>query len=237
MVFTVALANAGPDETVNAVVTDVLPSGVSYVSDDCGGGVAGRGQTTTWIWNAGTIAASGNAVCNITTAVVGPRGTMVSNTASIAVENIEPELGDNSSTSTPFQIGFESNLALTKVSNASSAVSPHSEVVFTLTASNPSGPDLAINVVVADQLPSDLTYVSDTCGAGSPVDQVWTWSVGNLPVGESEQCEADRGCEVDRRHDDQLCFGGARLDRNGSVGQYGVGRDSGGAEHFDDLQR
>lgn len=55
-------------------------------------------------------------------------------------------------------------------------------VVYTLTVSN-TGPDAATNVTVSDQLPSGLTYVSNTPGAGTYDSASGVWTVGAIPAG------------------------------------------------------
>lgn len=56
-------------------------------------------------------------------------------------------------------------------------------VVFTITVSN-AGPSTATGVVVADQLPSGFTYVTDSSG-GAYNPATGAWSVGTLAVGAS----------------------------------------------------
>jgi uncharacterized repeat protein (TIGR01451 family) len=186
VIFTLAVNNRGPEVALNARVSDTLPAGVAYVSDDCGGVTQRSNGATAWSWTPGEVAAEQIVTCNITTTVVGQRGTRVSNTASLAIDNVDPNLADNSSTAA-FDIGFRSNLKVTQGSDAASSIPPHSEVVYTVTVSNPVGPDPSINTRVVEELPSDLSYVSDSCG-GEISDDTWTWNIGNLGVGNSVQC-------------------------------------------------
>ena len=57
-------------------------------------------------------------------------------------------------------------------------------VVYTLTATN-KGPDAATGVVVKDQLPAGLTYVSDD-SAGAYATASGLWTIGDLANGESK---------------------------------------------------
>lgn len=76
--------------------------------------------------------------------------------------------------------GLRSDLTLTK-----SAETSGGNVLFTITVMN-QGPDDATGVVVIDDLPAEVNYVSDTCG-GSNVPP-WTWNIGSLANGASDTC-------------------------------------------------
>lgn len=60
--FTLTVSNAGPDDATGVVVTDLLPAGLDYVSDDSGAYVPGTG-----VWTVGAIANGGSATLNIVT--------------------------------------------------------------------------------------------------------------------------------------------------------------------------
>lgn len=75
---------------------------------------------------------------------------------------------------------LDADVSLTKIGSANG-----SQVTYTLTATN-NGPEDATGVVVTDNFPVGLTYVSDDCGGvnGSP----WTWNIGNLANTASVVC-------------------------------------------------
>lgn len=75
----------------------------------------------------------------------------------------------------------EADLGLLK-----SAVVNGSQIVFTLTVQDTGSACGATGVVVTDDLPADVTYVSDDCGGvnGTP----WVWNVGTLASGASAVC-------------------------------------------------
>ena len=64
VVFTVTVTNnnaaPGVSTATNVTVKDVLPAGLSYVSDDSGGAYVGN------IWSVGTLAPGASATINIT---------------------------------------------------------------------------------------------------------------------------------------------------------------------------
>ena len=76
------------------VVTDVLPAGLTYVSNTCGATVAAGTLT----WNVGTLAGSSSSTCTVT--VQNPSSTcaLISNTATITTTDPENSLANNTST-------------------------------------------------------------------------------------------------------------------------------------------
>ena len=66
VVFTIAVTNDGPSDATGVTVTDELPSGYSYVSDD-GSGAYDDG---TGIWTIGALANGATATLNITATVL-----------------------------------------------------------------------------------------------------------------------------------------------------------------------
>ena len=81
-VFTVAVSNAGPSGATAVVVTDLLPSGYTYVSHSTTTGTYVPG---TGVWTIGSIAAAGSASLAIT-ATVNDSGTYF-NTAQVTAAN------------------------------------------------------------------------------------------------------------------------------------------------------
>ena len=57
-IYTVTLTNNGPDGTTNVGVTDLLPAGVTYVSDTT---TLGTYDSGTGVWTVGAVAAYGPA--------------------------------------------------------------------------------------------------------------------------------------------------------------------------------
>src|SRR5262249_1550673 len=111
--FTIGLINNGPSDATGVQVSDLLPSGLTFVSDTTSQGSYNSG---TGIWLVGTVANTVSATLTITARVVSP--TQQTNTAEIShSDQFDPDPGndDASSTVTPQQ----ADLAVTKtVSNA-----------------------------------------------------------------------------------------------------------------------
>ena len=96
VVYTLTVTNNGPADATGVVVTDTLPMGVTYVSDDCGGSEAGGVFT----WNVGALANGANAACNVTVTVDAGAGGDLVNMASVTADNSDPTPANNSASTT-----------------------------------------------------------------------------------------------------------------------------------------
>ncbi len=86
--FTLTATNNGPNGATGVVVTDNLPAGLTYVSNDCGGV-----NTPPFTWNIGNLANGATVVCNITMTADAPGD--FNNTASIASTSPDPSSVNN----------------------------------------------------------------------------------------------------------------------------------------------
>jgi uncharacterized repeat protein (TIGR01451 family) len=91
-VFTLTASNNGPGTANNVVVTDSLPAGLAYVSNDCGASFAAPNVT----WNIASLANGASAVCNVTV-TVNASGT---NSATISSDQNDPVPANNASAAT-----------------------------------------------------------------------------------------------------------------------------------------
>jgi uncharacterized repeat protein (TIGR01451 family) len=64
--------------------------------------------------------------------------------------------------------------------------SPPGTVVYTVSVTN-NGPGEATGIVVTDQLPAELSYVSDDCGGSNAVPP-WTWNIALISAGGASTC-------------------------------------------------
>ncbi len=181
--FTITVYNDGPNAATNVAVEDILPAGLTYVSDTPSQGTY---NNVTGIWTVGTINSGASATLQITAQVTGS-GT-ITNIAQVNAsdqydpdsipDNDNPAEDDQDSASITVQ---QADLRMEKiVDNASPNVGDN--VTFTITVYN-DGPDAATNVTVEDILPAGLTYVSDTPSQGSYNNVTGIWTVGTLNNG------------------------------------------------------
>jgi uncharacterized repeat protein (TIGR01451 family) len=173
IVYTVIVANHGPDNATGVEITDQLPPKVTWVSDDSGGDY----DTGTGIWSVGDLTRGTLTQLNITATVnTGTGGAEIVNTASItALDQNDPNPDNDSDSAGSIVTGVD--LAVTKtVDNANP--SEGDSIVYTLTVTN-GGPDDATGIAITDQLPTGVTWVSDDSG-GAYDPGAGVWSVGNL---------------------------------------------------------
>ncbi len=91
VVFTLTVNNNG-DAVTGATVTDVLPNGSVYVSDDSGGAY----DSGTGIWTIGNMAAGGTATLNLTIQLT-EEGSLT-NTATVSINETETDTTNNEDT-------------------------------------------------------------------------------------------------------------------------------------------
>ncbi len=170
--YTVTLVNNGPSNATSVEVSDPLPAGLTFVSDNAS---PGSYDPTTGLWTIGTVPTTAEPVLTIQANVASPNPT--TNTASIATaDQFDPDPGNNtaSATETPQQ----ADLSVTKtVSNATPDVGDM--ITYTVGVTN-RGPDAATNVTVMDLLPAGLTFLSANPSQGTYVSSTGLWTLGTV---------------------------------------------------------
>ncbi|MBE7465310.1 MAG: DUF11 domain-containing protein [Planctomycetes bacterium] len=179
--FTLTVLNQSALDADSVAVADLLPMGLSYVSDN--GGI-GEYDPLTGVWNVGTVTASTSRQLTITATATTP--SPVVNTAEIIASSLpdpdstpDNQVGTEDDQSSITVSPLQADLSLTKsVDNPTPIFG--ADVVFTLTVLN-SGPGDTFGVTVQDSLPTGLTYVSDD-GMGAYDSGTGVWTVGALAV-------------------------------------------------------
>ena len=187
--FTISVVNQGPDDATGVVVTDTLPAGLTYVSDNAGGAYDGA----TGVWTIGDLAVGASVSMEFVVTVDEP-GTFV-NEAEVTAANEEDSdstpgdgEGDDWDDAIVTAVEPPAIIDLELVKDVSpAAVQVGEETTFTIDVVN-QGPDDATGVVVTDTLPAGLTYVSDNAG-GAYDGATGVWTIGDLAVGASVSME------------------------------------------------
>ncbi len=174
--FTVTTANNGPSDSTGVVVTDLLPPGLKFVSATPGGSTTY--DSTSGVWNIGTLANGANVTLSIVATVTGT--TPITNTATKTAQNeTDPVAGNNSASASI--AGQSADIGVTKtVSNAAPRLGEN--VAYTLVANN-LGPSTAVGVQLVDVLPAGLQFVSATGSQGSFNPATGIWNIGSIANG------------------------------------------------------
>ena len=148
LTYTLVVANDGPSDATDVVVSDDVPAGTSFVSAD-GGGIEAAGTVT---WNLGSLADGATATVHVTVHVNEARTADLSNTATVASDQVDPTLRRRLPPR-PRSSTRPADLSITKSDSA--------------------------DPVVAGQ---DLTYTLIVANAGRPTPRTWSSPTTSRPA-------------------------------------------------------
>lgn len=181
--FTIDVTNDGPSPATNLIVTDQLPTGFTYVSDDSGAAYnAGTG-----IWTIGSLAKDATVSLNIIVSV----NTTGNYTNVAEVTGMDQTDVDSTPNNTILAEDDQDQVVVTprklvdvSVTKVASTLTPAvgSQIDFTIAVTN-DGPSDATTVVVTDLLNSGYTFISAVPSVGTYQPLNGSWTVGNLPTG------------------------------------------------------
>jgi uncharacterized repeat protein (TIGR01451 family) len=184
--YDVNVINNGPSDASSVVVTDILPSGVTFVSATSDQNVSpteSNGVVTLTL-TALDNGASANLTIDVTPTAA-PGSTLV-NSASVTSQTADPNSSNNTATLSTPVVGI-SDLEIS-ASAGSSSVYAGQNLTYTMSVSN-LGPDEEPDAVVTSQLPADVQFVSASTSTGStPLvteGGLLTADLGALPSGQS----------------------------------------------------
>ena len=184
--FRLLLRNEGDDTATNIVVTDTLPAGISYRSNQAAAGTAFN--PTGGLWTIGSLAPGGTASLVITGLLT--TGEPQTNTAEVtAVDQFDADSTPNNNIAgeddqaSAIVTASQINLSLSKT------VSPNrpnvgESVAFTLILTN-SGINDATNIVVQDRLPTGFAATGTGPGGSSFNPATAQWVIQVLAAGQS----------------------------------------------------
>ncbi|TWU58492.1 Large cysteine-rich periplasmic protein omcB precursor [Rubripirellula tenax] len=184
VVYTITVTNAGPSTATGVVVTDMLPTGVTFVRSST---ATGGYDQTNGLWTIGSVAMGTPVTLAITGRVttVGPK----TNTAQVTASNVfDPDSTPNNNIDAEddqasIAVSAETiDLSLTKtISNAAPNVGE--TVVFTVEVFN-DGPSVATGVSIRDVLPAGLTLVTATPTRGNYNTTTGIWTIPTIADNE-----------------------------------------------------
>ncbi|HRH93020.1 MAG TPA: hypothetical protein PKV72_00640, partial [Candidatus Peribacteria bacterium] len=160
--FTVSVTNNGPAAATNVVLNDVLPAGLTYVTNAT---APGTYNPATGVWTIGTLNNGATATLQIA-ATVATVGNHV-NTATVAAATADPNLNNNSASASVVGVNPAPQFTATKAADKQTAA-PGDFIVYTLNATI-NGQSAQANIRLADVIPAWLTYVSQGSTAGCTV--------------------------------------------------------------------
>ncbi|MFU8844108.1 MAG: Calx-beta domain-containing protein, partial [Bacteroidales bacterium] len=174
--FTLTVHNYGPASAIGVEVTDVLPSGYSYVSNNQG--ATYNSETSALTWNAGNLAINAEATLQIVATVLAT-GNYV-NTATVTSTSTDNNQNNNTDTSSPIPVPV-ADLSVTKVSDPKPVISGNT-LTYTIEVYN-AGPSSASDVLVIDNLPASLLNPTFSVTTGSWITP--NWIMGALAAGST----------------------------------------------------
>lgn len=177
--YNIEVSNAGPAEATNVVVTDVLTTGVVFVSATVSTGTLTHGAGTA-TFNIPSIAAG--ATVNITLVVFSKNAGTLVNRVTVTSDEVDSNPDNNDDTATVVVTPLVANLSLTKTPNSGTGTL-NEPLVYTLVVTN-NGPDSDPSVVITDTLPDGLIFVSGTGtkSTANPIDQTVSVNAVNNKV-------------------------------------------------------
>ncbi|MBO0592892.1 DUF11 domain-containing protein, partial [Cellulophaga sp. E16_2] len=187
--FTLTLTNDGPSEATGVIVTDLLESGYSYLSDDSGGIY----NATSGIWSVGSLASDASLVLNITVGI-NTTGTYNNVAEVTSVNELDPDSAPGNNDINEDDQAEQKTLprVITDISVMKSAdnLSPSvgDQIVFTISVTN-DGPSDATGVIIEDVIASGYNFEGAITSAGSYDESIGSWDVDNLANGVTETLE------------------------------------------------
>ena len=180
VVYNIHVKNKGPDSATNLIVTDTLPTGMTFVSSTRGGVWDSARRTITW--NLDNLASGAHFIATVTAKIKAQGGKTLIN----RVQAIDDQM--NNPVSTTASIHVKKCRLYVKVSPTIIHTSVGKTFTITYKVGN-KGPDEANNVVMTFVIPDGLKFVSaSSSNSAQPSyeasEKTLTWILGDVKVGD-----------------------------------------------------
>ncbi len=184
--WTLTATNDGPSAATGATITDTVPSGITGVTATAGAGVTCNvvGQAVSCavagVWASG----ASRTVTLRGTVARSSAGSPLSNSATVAGNEFDPDLADNVSVATT-NVNAAADLRVTKTADRSAA-QVGDVITWTVAATN-DGPSAASAATITDDLPTGVTLLTATATQGTcgPVGAQVVCSAGPMASGQT----------------------------------------------------
>lgn len=183
LTYVLTVQNNGRSNAIGVVLTDVLPTGVTYLSGSASQGLVNQSNGTVTA-NIDSLASGATANVTITVAVPITIAGSITNATSVASGNTDTNVLDNSDSESTF-VNPVTDLVITNAASTDPVIAGNT-LTYNLSVSN-TGPQAATNVVLSDVLPAGTTFVSATPSQGTATasNGTLTANLGTLAVGET----------------------------------------------------
>ena len=217
--YTIVVTNDGPADATSVVVTDALPPGVEYVSDN--GGTTGsvdRSSAPTIVWNVGDLADDATATLVIAVDVTGDAGEVVMNVATkTGVDQLDVDTSNDSDDANLTIQDRLPTISVEKKASPTAVQEPGGDVTFTVTVTNTS-PESVWLFYLVDDIHGDLNgqgscSLVQQIAAGGIYECSFTAAV-NGDAGESETDTVEAKAVDNENAADAIAFDSATVGIN-----------------------
>ncbi|BAY92336.1 MULTISPECIES: DUF11 domain-containing protein [unclassified Tolypothrix] len=187
--FTLTLKNSGPANATGVKIQDLLPSGFSFINAKAS---VGNYDSTTGIWDVGSIKSGRNVTLTLKATVLNAADAAAYTNVAEIIASAQPDPDSVVNNGNPKEDDYSSatvcvikqaDLSLNQtISNESLLVGD--EVSFTLTLNN-SGPANATGVKIQDLLPSGFSFLGADASVGTYDSTTGIWNVGSINSGDN----------------------------------------------------
>ena len=159
--YTLTITNNGPTTSTGSVLTDILPSGVTFASSTPGPPTCTESNGTV-ACDLGDLVANASTTVTIQVAVNGTTTGTITNTVSVAGNEVDPDTANNTTTASTL-VKPVADLSVAK-NDSPDPVVASTTLTYTLTVGN-NGPGTSTGAMLTDILPNGVAFVSSTPGS------------------------------------------------------------------------